>query len=575
MIPNICHYNRCMNIIPEDHKGFCMKHREFESKFEVVKDTDDINEIIQLNRKVQIKISKVYDLKKNEIKLPSNIPKEFKSSADAAKFFNQSRGNICSHLNQRKPNYIIYKKYPNMKFIFEKINIYYIEPYMIPVLIEGKKQWKCTFNSCGKIMKKKPDLRNHVRRHTRKSPFKCDYKGCNKHYPRKIELDEHKKTHTGEKPFICPFENCGERFLRESTLVNHIRIHTGEKPFKCLFENCGKSFRTQGNLIDHKRLHTGEKPFICSICGSHFRQSGALKSHIRTHTGEKPFKCPFENCIYTSTTGSSLREHILSHGPKTFKCPYKNCLYSGHLQKSLTLHINTSHLGIFKYRCNIGNCDYKTQNLREYNKHILNNHQNLEGQRIYIKKKQRVFVDELKKRLESKQIPNIFFLKEELFMPMKSCGVAKVSSTKRFMDTLLLYNDGKTVAIIWIEIDELQHKQYECPDNDLQRTSEIITYLKTIEKSQYANLPIILLRYCPDTNRINGRPTYTTKKYKFETFWKYLSQLKFDKSSPPFQMTYMFYDTEYKNNTHTLNFIKDIKHKENLRLLNNIKDIIV
>ena len=101
---------------------------------------------------------------------------------------------------------------------------------------------------------------------------------CNKRFARKWNLKEHIRVHTRETPFVCDI--CDKGFTQQHCLKEHKRIHTGEKPFKCHL--CPKRFAAKGNLSAHKRIHTGEKPHQCKICLKKFTQKGTLNRHMRT-----------------------------------------------------------------------------------------------------------------------------------------------------------------------------------------------------------------------------------------------------------------------------------------------------
>ncbi|KAJ7988720.1 hypothetical protein DPEC_G00312150 [Dallia pectoralis] len=209
----------------------------------------------------------------------------------------------------------------------------------------------CTCPLCGKVLKRKTYLSEHLKTHTGEKPFSCG-KGCGKRFFRKNHLKRHEIICTGNEPLSCG--ECGKRFGLMSNLNRHKQMHTrlktcsgggsggssgggggggggfGKgfndvkplsghersrrpgKTFSC--GDCGKGFTLRSSLFRHRRIHTArntlcsvkcnnavsvkreplpteEKPFSCGNCGKRFGRRKTLTTHIRIHTGEKPFSC--------------------------------------------------------------------------------------------------------------------------------------------------------------------------------------------------------------------------------------------------------------------------------------------
>ncbi|EGT50876.1 hypothetical protein CAEBREN_08758 [Caenorhabditis brenneri] len=115
----------------------------------------------------------------------------------------------------------------------------------------------------------------------------------------------------GEEEFVCYWNKCGREgdpLKARYKLVNHLRVHTRETPFKC--DICQLQFSRAENLKNHKRTHAGEKPFLCPVegCQRWFSSSSVRRHHARTHSEEKPYDC--KKCDKKYTHPCSLKNHI-------------------------------------------------------------------------------------------------------------------------------------------------------------------------------------------------------------------------------------------------------------------------
>ena len=196
---------------------------------------------------------------------------------------------------------------------------------------------KC--ETCGKIFKKRMNLRKHEQIHTGLiKPFKCSK--CTKCFKSINYLKKHEKTHSGEKSFKC--SSCEKCYLRSDHLKVHEKIHTGEMSFSC--ETCFKGFKTSSELRRHIRTHTGEKPFSCKDCKKSFTTSGHLKQHGMTHSGERPFQCKVCNKAFIQIGNLKIHErgHIMVKSHLFAKPVRLGFTKSANLNRQERSHIATS-----------------------------------------------------------------------------------------------------------------------------------------------------------------------------------------------------------------------------------------
>lgn len=79
------------------------------------------------------------------------------------------------------------------------------------------KLFECQYHECGKIFKRRYNIRSHIQTHLEDRPYVCDFEGCDKAFVRNHDLVRHKKSHA-EKCYACP---CGKKFNREDALIVH------------------------------------------------------------------------------------------------------------------------------------------------------------------------------------------------------------------------------------------------------------------------------------------------------------------------------------------------------------------
>jgi len=176
---------------------------------------------------------------------------------------------------------------------------------------------KCYF--CDYETRRKVDAEDHLRSHTKETPYFCGEQNCSAMFARTNSLVKHRKkihnilniqTLKTPKTYECYF--CSNKIRSFSIMIAHLSMHTMERPFKCSFTKCTKYFHTK----THQRTHYGvcdfnpdvkvnllqieekykqvlnECGFQCYFCHTNFKTSSVLFKHIKTmHLNEKCETC--------------------------------------------------------------------------------------------------------------------------------------------------------------------------------------------------------------------------------------------------------------------------------------------
>ncbi|XP_020795141.1 zinc finger and BTB domain-containing protein 41 isoform X2 [Boleophthalmus pectinirostris] len=149
----------------------------------------------------------------------------------------------------------------------------------------GKRKWTCFV--CGKSVRERTTLREHMRIHSGEKPHLCSV--CGQSFRHGSSYRLHLRVHHNDKRYECI--QCGKTFIRHDHLSKHQKIHSGEKAHQC--EECGKCFRRHDHLTVHyKTVHLGQKVWQkyktavhqCEVCKKEFKGRSSLESHFRTHS---------------------------------------------------------------------------------------------------------------------------------------------------------------------------------------------------------------------------------------------------------------------------------------------------
>ncbi|XP_028988923.1 zinc finger and BTB domain-containing protein 41 [Betta splendens] len=212
----------------------------------------------------------------------------------------------------------------------------------------GKKKWTCYV--CGKSVRERTTLSEHLRIHSGEKPHLCSI--CGQRFRHGSSYRLHLRVHHDDKRYEC--DKCGKTFIRHDHLTKHQKIHSGEKAHQC--EECGKCFRRHDHLTVHyKSVHLGEKVWQkyktavhqCEVCKKEFKGKSSLEMHFRTHSGEKPHRCP--ECHQTFRIKKTLTKHMVIHSDaRPFNCPH--CSATFKRKDKLKYHVDHVHSARFAER---------------------------------------------------------------------------------------------------------------------------------------------------------------------------------------------------------------------------------
>uniref|UniRef100_A0A3Q2XBX4 Zinc finger and BTB domain containing 41 n=1 Tax=Hippocampus comes TaxID=109280 RepID=A0A3Q2XBX4_HIPCM len=156
---------------------------------------------------------------------------------------------------------------------------------------------------CGRNFNDTGNRRRHIEcTHGGKRKWMCFV--CGKSVRERTTLREHMRIHSGEKPHICAL--CGQGFRHKSSYRLHLRMHRNDKRYEC--DECGKTFIRHDHLTKHQKTHSGEKPFTCPECHQTFRIKKTLTKHMVIHSDVRPFNC--QQCNAAFKRKDKLKYHV-------------------------------------------------------------------------------------------------------------------------------------------------------------------------------------------------------------------------------------------------------------------------
>lgn len=145
-------------------------------------------------------------------------------------------------------------------------------------------------NICGRTLKKKYNLEEHLKTHSRRSLFKCTV--CSKKFTRINNLRQHfNSIHPGKK-VNWKLENS---------------VHQPESGYECFM--CKKLFTKRHNLHTHMQLHSNDsRKYKCDFCGLNCSRNFNLKRHILKYHFELQQKQQFDASLQNEIVCQDVAE---------------------------------------------------------------------------------------------------------------------------------------------------------------------------------------------------------------------------------------------------------------------------
>lgn len=313
--------------------------------------------------------------------------------------------------------------------------------------------------------------------------------------------------------------------------TGHLKQHLSNvhdidvKWFECEIKECDRRFKLNGDLKRHlAHVHDiGVKWFECDFeeCDCRFKRNSHLKTHLAfVHDiGVEWFECEIENCEYKSKQNSDLKRHLADVHDidvKWFECEIKECDYRCKHNGTLKKHLANIHdIDVKWFECNFEDCNFKFKQ-----KGHLKRHSKIHDP-LYItrqKSKETHVYNFLTKHYDVKREHSISF---ECFE----------SEGRRCRIDFLIQ---KKHQLFFIECDEYQHRDYPLSCEN-RRISDILTALTLSGNT----LPICMIRFNPDSYKINNKQGKVKLKKRYNLLKEYIDAFE---SNQPFSIKFMFYD---------------------------------
>lgn len=352
-----CDEDFSSNYLFNKHTKLCMK--KIELKGEIERDF----KVTHGNKSKSDKSSRVAKSKKNLIRQKSSRNESFHCETCLKSFpknyLLKHHLKICKHgVYSSTPGQIFAcseccKEFSSQKYL----RLHKMNNHEIPS--------QCDY--CGKVIKYKRSLRQHVMSHV-----KVPCEECGKMLCRLSIYTHYQAIHVAKPKLECDF--CGSKVKGKSNMSKHIReVHRNKDSF-CL--HCKKRFSSEIDYLQHKTVHIGEYRWKCLHCGFIAESNHCLSLHTQSKHALKLFECDgcsskmkdrrnfikhfqhmhfrgefsCKTCHQKFSQRFQLNEHVKSH-KTVWKC--SQCPLSYKSKNGLNSHMNKKHANKSAVRCKL------------------------------------------------------------------------------------------------------------------------------------------------------------------------------------------------------------------------------
>ena len=167
-----------------------------------------------------------------------------------------------------------------------------IQRFQLKKRHKTRKPKKCS--SCKEDFPTYADLEKHVKKDHPNFKYKCKY--CPKTFNSASWKYQYQARHQGLR-YQCSVDSCSKLFQFGYQLRDHIKKHTKKALYTCSSHGCGKGFTTKRVRTYHQKQHsmTALDQFLCDykfpqggkVCCKSFQRKNLLKQHMNGHIGRQ------------------------------------------------------------------------------------------------------------------------------------------------------------------------------------------------------------------------------------------------------------------------------------------------